>query len=167
MKWGFHQIELAPESRHITTFVTHKGLYRYKSLLFGVSSTPKEYHHILQQAVQGCEGTKVIADDIIVSAKDVKEHRRRLEEVLETLCKKNLTLNSKKCKFGMRELVFMGHRLSENCIAPTDEKIKAVQNAKTPENAADVRSFLGLVGFCGRYIDNLAHIEQPLRKLTR
>ena len=90
-----------------------------------------------------------------------------MEKVLETLCKRNLTLNDKNCKFGMRELVFMGHRLSENGIAPTDEKIKAVQNAKTAENAAEVRSFLGLVGFCGRYIDSLAHIEQPLRKLTR
>ena len=61
----------------------------------------------------------------------------------------------------------MGYRLSESGIAPTDEKIKAVQNAKTPENVAEVRSFLGLVGFCSAYIDNLAHIEQPLRKLTR
>ena len=141
LKWGFHQIELAPESRDIITFVTHKGLYRYKRRLFGVSSAPEEYQPILQQVLQGCEGTKVIADDIIVFARDVKEHRRRLEKVLETLCKRNLTLNSKKSKFGMRELVFMGHCLSENGIAPTVEKIKAVQNAKTPENAAEVRSF--------------------------
>ena len=31
---GYHQLEQAPENRYITTFSTHKGLYRYKRLLF-------------------------------------------------------------------------------------------------------------------------------------
>lgn len=38
LKWGYHQLELTPESKYITTFVTHCGLYRYKRLLFGVNS---------------------------------------------------------------------------------------------------------------------------------
>ena len=29
---AYHQLELSPESRHITTFSTHVGLYRYKKL---------------------------------------------------------------------------------------------------------------------------------------
>jgi len=36
--WGFHQILLSEDSRHITTFVTHRGLYRYKRLIFGVTA---------------------------------------------------------------------------------------------------------------------------------
>ena len=40
LKWGFHQILLSEESRHVTTFVTHRGLYRYKRLMFGVTSAP-------------------------------------------------------------------------------------------------------------------------------
>ena len=35
---GYHQLELDPESRIITTFSTHLVLYRYKLLLFGVKS---------------------------------------------------------------------------------------------------------------------------------
>ena len=27
LKWGFHQILLSDDSRHISTFVTHRGLY--------------------------------------------------------------------------------------------------------------------------------------------
>ena len=41
LKWGFHQILLSEDSRHITTFVTHRGLYRYKRLMFGVASGPE------------------------------------------------------------------------------------------------------------------------------
>ena len=38
LKWGFHQVLLAEENRHVTTFVTHRGLYRYTRLMFGVTS---------------------------------------------------------------------------------------------------------------------------------
>ena len=43
VKWAYHQIELDPESRDITTFATHEGLFRYKRLMFGVSCAPEMY----------------------------------------------------------------------------------------------------------------------------
>lgn len=43
LKWGYHQLELSPKSREITTFATHTGLYRYKRLLFGVCSASEQY----------------------------------------------------------------------------------------------------------------------------
>ena len=43
LKWGFHQIELEEESRNITTFVTHKGLFRYKRLICLVSVLHPNY----------------------------------------------------------------------------------------------------------------------------
>ena len=33
---GYHQLPLHPDSRHLTTFSTHVGLYRYKRLNFGL-----------------------------------------------------------------------------------------------------------------------------------
>ena len=38
LKWGYHQLELSEESRDITTFTTHAGIYRYKRLMFGMPS---------------------------------------------------------------------------------------------------------------------------------
>lgn len=43
LKWGFHQLELEEASRPVTTFATHTGLYRYKGLMFGVTSAPEIY----------------------------------------------------------------------------------------------------------------------------
>ncbi len=54
LKWGYHQIELDEESKGITTFQTHSGLYRYKRLLFGVSSASEIYQHTIQQTLEGC-----------------------------------------------------------------------------------------------------------------
>ena len=117
--------------------------------------------------LQHCEGTRVIADDIVVYGKSDREHRERLEKVLQTLSARNLTLNEKKCQFGLDRVVFMGHVLSKDGISPTKAKVIAVEQAKRPENPAEVRSFLGLVGYCSRYIQDLATVEEPLRKLTR
>ena len=61
----------------------------------------------------------------------------------------------------------MGHVLSKNSIRPTEEKVRAVKDAKRPENVSVVHSFLGLVNYCGRYIRNLSSIEEPLRRLAR
>ena len=114
-----------------------------------------------------CEGVRVIADDIIVFGSNVKEHDVKLEKVLATLCSRNLTLNPDKCKFGMEKLIFMGHVLSKDGIQPIGRRVKAVNEAKRPETVNEVRSFLGLVNYCGRFINNLSTIEEPLRRLTR
>ena len=52
LKWGYHQIELSEEFRSITRFVTHKGLFRYKRLMFGITSVPEKYQQVLQQVLQ-------------------------------------------------------------------------------------------------------------------
>ena len=53
---GYHQIELDEEARELTTFVTQKGLFRYKRLVFGISGTPAIYQNVIQQVLSGCEG---------------------------------------------------------------------------------------------------------------
>jgi hypothetical protein len=56
LKWGYHQLELDEESRKITTFATHCGLFRYKRLMFGINSAPEVYQHVIQQVLHGCKG---------------------------------------------------------------------------------------------------------------
>lgn len=70
LRWGYHQLELTPNSREITTFVTHCGLFRYKRLLFGVNSASEQYQHEIQTALAGIDGQENISDDIIVHGKD-------------------------------------------------------------------------------------------------
>ena len=167
LKWGFHQIELDEGSRDITTFVTHKGLYRYKRLMFGISSAPELYNHIIRQVLAGCEGADNIYDDIIVYGSSVEEHDKRLRETLNCIRDKGLTLNREKCNFRMSELTFMGYLLSEKGIGPTESRIEAIVNAREPQDAEEVRSFLGLVNFSARFIPDLATTAEPLRSLTK
>jgi len=167
LNMGFHQLELDEASRPITTFATHMGLYRYKRLMFGVTSAPEIYQYTIQTVLQNCPGSRNMTDDIIIYADCVEEHDRRLEKVLSTLKENGLTLNTDKCVYRMDELKFMGFLLSEKGIGPTSAKIEAVRDAERPKSASEVRSFLGLVNFNARFIPDLATKSDPLRKLTR
>jgi hypothetical protein len=101
------EIELSEESRSITTFVTHKGLFRYKRLMFGISSAPEKYQQVIQQVLQDCSGTANISDDIMIfDGSDQAEHDKRLEKVLTRLEERGLTLNKEKCVFDMPKLTF-------------------------------------------------------------
>ena len=167
LKWGYHQLELSPESREITTFATHSGLYRYKRLLFGVNSASEQYQHEISTVIAGIEGANNISDDIVIHAKDQEEHDRCLNAVLQRLSQSGLTLNPDKCVYNMDKIIFMGMLLSEKGIGPTEGRVKAVTSAREPNNVAEVRSFLGLVNYSSRFIPGFATISEPLRRLTK
>ena len=67
----------------------------------------------------------------------------------------------------MSHLEFMGNVLSERGVGPAEVKVKTVVDALEPTNAAEVRSFLGLVNFTARFIPDLATVSAPLRQLTK
>jgi hypothetical protein len=46
---GYHQLTLAPESRHITTFSTHVGLRRYKRLMFGINAASEIFQNAIAE----------------------------------------------------------------------------------------------------------------------
>ena len=78
-------MELSEASRPITTFATHKGLFRNERLMFGVSCAPKMYQRVIQEVLEGCDGVRNIHDDIIVHGQTTEEHDKRLEEAMERI----------------------------------------------------------------------------------
>ena len=167
LKWGYHQLELSPESREITTFATPDGLFRYKRLLFGVCSASEQYQHEIASALAGIEGVENISDDIVVQGPDTETHNRQLHQTIEHLQECGLTLNAEKCLFNTDRLVFMGMLLSEKGIGPTADRVKAVLEVEEPKSASDVRSFLGLANYSSQFIPHFATLSESLRRLTR
>ena len=121
---SFHQIELDEKSRFITTFVCHKGLYRYRRLMFGINSAPEIQQRIIQQRLQDIPTCRNNADDIIIFAKNQEEHYKTLRLVLQRLRDKNLTLNKAKCEFNKSQLKFLGHTLSKEDVKPDTANTK-------------------------------------------
>ena len=166
LRSGYHQLELHPESRYITTFSTHKGIYRYKRLNFGISSASEIFHETIRQVIQDITGARNISDDIVVYAENREKHDAALRKVLERLQESGLTLNAKKCIFRTNRISFFGVVFGENGISPDPAKVKAVHDFDHPQNVKDLRSFLGLTNYCARFIKDYAKMCQPLRELT-
>ena len=105
---AYHQLELEEQSRYITTFSTHLGLYRYKRLNYGTNASAEMFQYTLQTALQGLTGVKNIADDIIVFGSTRSEHDKNLHACLTRLATKGLRLNQSKCNFLSKKLSFFG-----------------------------------------------------------
>ena len=67
---GYHQLQLHPDSRSITTFSTHLGLFRYKRLSFGISCTAKIFQHKIAEVIQNIAGATNISEDIMIYTKE-------------------------------------------------------------------------------------------------
>ncbi|XP_029166467.1 uncharacterized protein K02A2.6-like isoform X1 [Nylanderia fulva] len=167
IKNAFHQVEIDPDSRYITTFSTSKGLFRYKRLMFGISCAPEIFQKVLERMLLGCEGTSNFIDDIIVYGQDELSHDKRLKKVLEVLKENDVLLNERKGIYKTKKVEFLGHELSEEGIKPLGKYIKVIQTSRCPTTIEELQSFLGLVNFVGKWIPNLATLTEPFRKLLR
>lgn len=167
LKAGYTQIMLDEESRYITAFCTHMGVFQYKRLNFGINAAAEIFQKNIEQIILGLDGCINISDDVIIYGSDKQEHDARLHRVLERFEQSGLTVNVDKCEFFKRELDFFGFHFSASGISVENKKKEALLNAKSPKSVGEVRSILGLANYCGRFIQNLATVCKPLRELTK
>jgi hypothetical protein len=107
----------------------------------------------------------VIIDDIIVTGRNDEEHLHNLKLVMDRLQSYGLRVNLKKCEFFQDKVSYVGHVIDATGLHKSPEKIKAVKDAKRPENVTQLRSFLGLVNYYHQFIDKLSSLAGPLHEL--
>lgn len=163
---AYHQVLLDPESRDLTAFITHEGLYRFKRVCFGLASAPAAFQSMMSVILRNCPGVLFYIDDVIVFGKSAEEHLKNLETVLQRIKDAGLKLNSK-CVFGVQELEFLGHKVTPCGISPLPGKVDAIVETPVPNNAAELRSFLGLVEYYAKFVPHLAEMVEPMRALLR
>ncbi|XP_055614742.1 uncharacterized protein K02A2.6-like [Uranotaenia lowii] len=159
---AFYHLELADESRELTTFLSEGGMYRFTRLMFGVNCAPEVFQKEMCRILEDIRNVIVYIDDILIFAKTLEELRSTVEKVLEVLGNNNLTLNSEKCEFDKTEIKFLGHMLNEHGFQIDDEKIENIKRFREPTTASELRSFLGLASFLSPHIKNFSDISSPL-----
>ena len=85
LKSGYHQLEIHPDSRYITTFANSLGLKTYKRLIFGICSVSEIFQNTFRQATAGISRVINISDDILVQAPTQEKHNKCLKALLEHL----------------------------------------------------------------------------------
>ncbi|KAL7296748.1 hypothetical protein TKK_0010158 [Trichogramma kaykai] len=167
LKEAYHQMELHPESQPITTFITHKGLFRYKRLMFSVNSAVEIFQKTMEAMLSSCENCLNFLDGIIIFGASEAEHDQCLKELLSVLKEYNVTLNNQKCLFKVRQLNFLGHILSDHGIKVDSKKIETIMNFRVPINKEELRSFIGLYTYGEKFFHNFSTEIDALCQLTK
>ena len=76
-------------------------------------------------------------------------------------------MGAEKCTFAIKEVSYLGHRVTEDGLLPDSSLLAAIRETPPPKTATEVRSFLGLAGYYRRYVKNFTAIAGSLHALTR
>lgn len=133
LRSAYQQLVLYEESKT----VTHKGLFRYTRLPFGISSSPAIWQRFIEQALAGLDGTCAIMDDLLVGGFNDDGHLKNLEAVLSHFQKYGLRVKLPQCVFMVQSAIYFGFLFSEKGLQPGYEKVRAIKEAPAPRNMTE------------------------------
>ena len=168
---GYHQVRVKDSDIEKTAFRTRYGHYEFKVLPFGLTNAPATFMSFMNEVLRPYLDQFVVVvvylDDILIYSKNQDEHMEHLRLVLEKLREHHLFAKQSKCAFLLEEVEFLGHIVSSQGIKMDAAKVKAVADWPQPASVRDVRSFLGLIGYYRRFIQDFSRLAAPLTELTR
>ena len=132
MSQAYQQLLLDDQSKKYVVINTHRELFRYNCLPFGVSLAPGIFQRTMETLLQGIPNVVVYIDDILITGATEQERLKTLEKVLDWIEKAELLLKRSKCLFMSPSVTYLGHKLDAQGLHPLPEKVKAVQEALKP-----------------------------------
>ncbi|XP_049874494.1 uncharacterized protein K02A2.6-like [Pectinophora gossypiella] len=167
LSMAYQQFELSKESQNITCINTHRGLFKYTRLVFGLASAPAIFQRAIDCLLAGMTGVLCLIDDILITGGDRNEHLERLHAVLRKLQDAGLTVQKSKCEFFKDEVSYLGYVIDRNGVRKSPEKVKAIVNAPLPTDVNKLQSFLGLVNYYRDFVPGASTILSPLYDLLK
>jgi len=164
---AYRQLKLDAHSQKFVVINTHKGLFCFTRLPFGISSTPGLFQKTMGTLLRVIPGVSVFIDDILISCETQAEHLESLEEVLMRLASVGLSVKRSKCKFLVLSIEFLGHLIDGMGIHPLPDKIQVIQQAPTPTNLTELKSYIGLLSYYCKFLPHLSTCLAPLYQLLR
>ncbi|CAK1595929.1 unnamed protein product [Parnassius mnemosyne] len=165
LKNSYQQLLLTEDSRRYTAITTHLGTFVYRRTPFGLSCVPEKFQKIMEETLSGIPGTVVFLDDVCVTGATRNKHLSNLRAVLERLRTMGFTVKSEKCKFLQKSVKYLGFIIDKQGLHSDPKKMEAISNAPTPLNVTQLKSFLDLLNYYGKFIPNLSTILHPLHLL--
>jgi hypothetical protein len=164
---GYHQLKIRASDVPKTAFITRYSLYKYMVMSFRLTNAPTYFMYLMNKVFMAYldKFMVVLIDDNFIFSKNEEEHDEHLHLELQKLKENDLYAKLNKCEFWLKEILFLGHIISEGEIFVDPSKVKDVLSWKTPQNVSDIGSFLGVVGYYRRFIEGFSQISKPMMEL--
>ena len=161
---GFHQMFMDEEDKEKTAFRSHRGLWQFKRMPFGLRNGPSIFQWMMQSILAPYLWifALVYIDDIVIYSKSYEEHLVHLNKVLQACCEANLTLAPKKCHFMYTSILLLGQKVSRLGLSMHCEKVKAVLDLARLHNKSTLQTFLGMAVYFSHFIPHYSDRVAPL-----
>ena len=163
---GYHSISLEPEDKHLTTFITPWGRFRYRVCPQGYIASGDAYTRRFDEIISNIDNKTKVIDDTILWAPSNEECFHRTTQFLDICGKNGIILNPQKFSFAKDTVQFAGFEIGPNSVRPCPQVMEAIKQFPTPKTITDVRSWFGLVNQVS-YAFASAEKMQPFRKLLQ
>ena len=118
LKSGYWQVALDKESRQLTAFICHRGLYEWRRMPMGLRNATATFQRLMKQVLAGLEHfTEVHVDDIIIFSKNYEEHLQHVHSVLERMY----------LMFGRENALFKDYR-GQNMLVDDNEFVEQIED---------------------------------------
>ena len=164
---GYWAIPMEESSKDCTSFITPRGLMRFRVMPFGMVNAGSTYNRMVRKLLEGSQNLESYVDDIIGYSQNWAYHLQILRDFCERVRRATLSLKPSKCKIGYDTVDFLGHTLKTDFISPQSETVGRVLKMSPPKTKKQVRSLIGLVNFYRRYIPDCATLLSPISDLTK
>lgn len=161
---GYHSVPVRKEDRHLLTFITEFGRYRYRVAPQGYIASGDGYTHRYDRIIADIPRKTKCVDDTVLWDTSLEDHWWRMIDYLELMGKEGIVLNPSKFQFAETKVNFAGFRITEQDVRPLNKYLDSIKHFPTPTRIADIRAWFGLVNQVSHY-GKLTEIMLPFKPL--
>ena len=163
---GYHSVPIREEDRHMTTFITPWGRYRYRTAPQGYIASGDGYSRRYDEIVSDIPNKTKVIDDTIMWSDTIKDSFFQAVQWLDVCGRNGITLNPEKFVFAEDAVEFAGFEISSDTVRPCQKYFDAIRDFPTPKNITDIRSWFGLVNQVS-YAFSMTQRMAPFRHLLQ
>ena len=163
---GYHSVLLDSESREATTFITPWGRYRYRTAPQGYLAAGDGYTARFDRIIADVPNVTKCVDDSLLWTSSIEESVHQTCRYLELCCRNGITFNPRKFHLARAEVEFVGFKLTQSGIGPSDQFLQSIRDFPQPTDITGVRSWFGLINQAS-YAFSMTSVMLPFRELLK
>ena len=97
LRSGYHHMELSPEARAKSAFVTPLDKFEFTRCPFGLSQAPAYFQRLINKVIKGLPFAFGYLDDVLIYSPDIETHLQHIKILFQRLREADLKLKDSKC----------------------------------------------------------------------
>lgn len=161
---GYHSVPVREEDRHLLTFITEFGRYRYRVAPQGYLASGDGYTHRYDKIITDIPRKTKCVDDTAIWDEAIEPHWWRMIDFLDLMTREGIVLNANKFQFCQKTIDFAGFQITQNDVKPLPKYLDSIQLFPRPKSIRDIRAWFGLINQVSHY-SKLSSIMKPFKPL--